>query len=698
MVRHLLNFMEPNARPALLGLPRRRLFFMRRSFGKTLLLLAILSASASAWADSGRAVNISTRASIQTGDNILIGGFIITGTSPKRVIVRALGPSLPLAQALRDPVLELHGSTGLLANNDSWRSTQESEIMATGIPPANDSEAAIVRTLDPGAYTVLVRGANNGTGLGLVEVYDLDAAGVPTRLANISTRGRVGTGDDVMIGGFIVSEGSKRVILRARGPTLSLGGAFLTDRLMNPQVTLHDANGAVIAQNDNWRSQQEAEIAASGLAPTDANEPALVATLSAGPHTFVVRGVNGTSGVALIELYDLDQPSQADGSTLYLAQLRAQNGIVSNGSGSGTLRLAADGASATLAFNFTNLSSAVVSMHVHAQGGTILFDIDDAQPQPDGTYLWTIVPAGNFTVADIVAMIRSGQTYLNIHTSNFPTGEISGFFNFSTGGQAAPVPTPPPALPGGTPTVTDATRLLEQATFGPKSTQITQVRNQGLDAFLTEQFNTAPTYLLPFVDASGVNPPGFVQLQDAFWNRAIAAPDQLRQRVAFALSEILVVSAEGAGLGGEGVGLAAYYDVLLRDAFGNFRDLLEDVTLNPAMGRYLDMLRNAKANPARGTLPNENFAREVLQLFSIGLFRLHLDGTVALSSLNLPIETYDQQAILGFSQVFTGWTFVTARHAQFFQCAGKLSRADGQRGEPARDRGEDDSRWRDLAG
>ena len=607
-------------------------------------------------------VNISTRMRVETGDNVLIGGFIVIGTGQKSVAVRALGPSLPVAGALSNPILELHDATGaIVASNDDWRSSQQTALIAAGLAPGNDRDAALIATLNVGSYTAVVRGVSNAVGVALVEVYDLDGDQAPARLANISTRGKVQTGDNVMIGGFILRGGlQKRMMMRVRGPTLTLNGAAIPGRLDDPTLELIDGNGVRLTENDDWRSTQEPEIEASSLSPTNDREPAIIASLLPGNYTAVVRGKNATSGVALIEMYDLDQPPQADGSTLYLAQLRAQGTTVSNGSGSATLRLAADGLSAVLSFNFTNLSSAVTGMHIHGPDGTILFDIDDAIAQPDGTYIWVFRSVGTFTVADILAAIRSGQIYLNIHTSNYPSGEIKGYFNFSTGGQAAPIPTPPPALPGGTPTATDAARFLDQATFGPKTALVTQVQSQGLDAFLTEQFNLAPTYLLPFVDASGVTPPAFTQVQDAFWNRAIAAPDQLRQRVAFALSEILVVSADSAGLGNEGVGLATYYDVLVRDAFGNFRDVLEDVTLNPAMGVYLDMLRNAKANPARGTLPNENFARELLQLFSIGLYRLHQDGTLAFSSLNLPIETYGQETVLGFAQVFTGWIYAQA--------------------------------------
>lgn len=603
-------------------------------------------------------MNISTRARVETGDNVLIAGFIIEGTAAKRVIVRAIGPSLPVPGFLSDPTLDLHSSSALLGSNDNWRSTQQEEIIATALAPTHDRDAALVRTLDPGPYTVVVRGADGGTGVALAEVYDLDAGAAPARLANISTRGRVSTGDNVMIGGFIVRDGgSKRVILRAQGPALSLNGVFFPGRLMNPELTLHNGSGNVIAQNDNWRSHQEAEIHASALAPADENEPAIIATLSPGAYTFIVRGVAETSGLALVELYDLDQAPQANGSTLYLASLRGQSGVISGGSGTSSLRLAADESSAVVAFDYTNLSSAVTSIHIHAADGTILFDPDETPRQADGSYIWVIRAVGTYSVADILEFIRTGRTYLNIHTSNNPAGEIIGFYNFATGAQAAPVPTPPPALPGGPPTSTDASRFLDQATFGSSAAQIARLQTDGFDSFLNEHFNAAPSYHVPFIDASGVAPPTNTQFYEAWWTRAIAAPDQLRQRVAFALSEILVVSSQGAGLGDQPVGIATYVDVLVRDAFGNFRDLLEAVTLSPAMGKYLDMLRSGKADPVRRTIPNENYAREILQLFSTGVYRLHLDGSLTLDAQGFPIETYDQNAIMGLAATFTGWNY-----------------------------------------
>ena len=248
--------------------------------------------------------NISTRLRVETGDNVLIGGFIISGTQPKKVIVRAIGPSLTLAGALTDPFLELRDSSGvLIRSNDNWRSDQEAEIIATTIPPGNDLESAIVETLpaNNSAYTAIVRGVNGGTGIGVVEVYDLNQA-VDSKLANISTRGLVQTEDNVLIGGLIVlGQNPLRVIVRAIGPSLSVSGA-----LGDPTLELHDGNGATIASNDNWRSDQEAEIIATGIPPSDDLESAIVRNLAPSAYTAIVRGVNGTTGVALVEAYGLN--------------------------------------------------------------------------------------------------------------------------------------------------------------------------------------------------------------------------------------------------------------------------------------------------------------------------------------------------------------------------------------------------------
>ena len=267
-----------------------------------MLLLSVLSAS-SARAIS-TAINISTRMKVETGDNVLIGGFIVYGTGQKKVIVRAIGPSLPVAGALNDPTLELHDGSGrTIGSNDNWRSSQEAALIASGIPPTNDREAALIATLDPGPYTVVVKGANGTTGVGLVEVYDGDSANTSARLVNISSRGHILINDNVMIGGFIIhGDLSKRMLVRVIGPTLSLNGQLIVDRLQDPSLELHDANGALLTANDNWRSAQQTEIQASTLAPNDDHEPAILATLRPGNYTAIARGVNNTTGIALIEM------------------------------------------------------------------------------------------------------------------------------------------------------------------------------------------------------------------------------------------------------------------------------------------------------------------------------------------------------------------------------------------------------------
>jgi uncharacterized protein (DUF1800 family) len=637
------------------------------------------------WAGSAHAissaVNLSTRMVVQTGDNVLIGGFIVYGTGQKKIALRAIGPSLSLPGVLSDPVLELHDASGnLVGSNDNWRLTQQDAIINAGLAPKSDLESVLIVTINPGAYTAIVKGVNNATGIGLVELYDLDPDGSPARLANISTRGNVLADDNVMIGGFIVrGDVFKKMIVRARGPSLYLNGTPLAGRLMDPMLELHDGNGVLVTQNDNWRSTQETEIAASTIAPTDDREPAIVSSLAPGNYTTIVRGTNNTTGIALLEMYDLDQPPSADGSTLYLAQLRPQGSAASQGSGTATLRLAADGKSAVISFDFSNLSGPITGMHIHGPDGGIIFDVDSATPQPDGTVIWVFTQVGTMSVADILNAIKAGQTYFNIHTAQYPNGEIKGNFNLSTGAQTAPVPTPPPALPGGTPTAAAAGRFLSQATFGANDALIAKVQSQGYDGFLNDQFAAPMSSHLAFVQtavgalpspspspSATPNQPTLTMTNDAWWTYAISAPDQLRQRVAFALSETLVVSLNSAGLGNRPYALPAYYDVLVKDAFGNYRQLLEDITLNAAMGAYLNMLQNDKANPARGTLPNENYAREIMQLFSIGLYDLNLDGSLTLTSNAFPIATYGQDAILGTAAVFTGWTYGQTGTPVFF--------------------------------
>jgi len=253
-----------------------------------------------------RATNISTRGSVGTGQNVLIAGFIISGGQPKKIVVRALGPSLTslgVTGALADPTVAIYNSSNtLVASNDNWKDTQQTELTASGYAPPNDLDSAIIATLSPGSYTAVVSGKNNGTGVGLVDLYEIDKSA--SIFKNLSARGFVGTNDNVLIGGLVIGPGEPPVVvLRAIGPSLAAAG--ITQPLQDPTLELHDANGALISFDDNWKDHTPTGIKATLLAPTDDREPAIVASLATGNYTAVVRGKNGTSGVALIEAYRL---------------------------------------------------------------------------------------------------------------------------------------------------------------------------------------------------------------------------------------------------------------------------------------------------------------------------------------------------------------------------------------------------------
>jgi hypothetical protein len=251
-----------------------------------------------------QAINLSTRMRVQTGDNIGIGGFIVAGSAPKNVLIRAIGPSLTrsgITDPLLDPVLELHGpGTFATITNNNWRDTQEDEIQATGIPPTHDLESAILVTL-------------NTSGVALVEVYDLNQ-GVDSKLANLSTRAFVSTGDNIVIAGFLLSEStpdlSDRIILRGIGPSLAPGILPTSAVLADPTLELRDGNGALLVSNNDWQDNavQAAEITAAGLAPTNAREAAIAATLPPGAYTALLAGVNNGTGIGVVEVYDRGMP------------------------------------------------------------------------------------------------------------------------------------------------------------------------------------------------------------------------------------------------------------------------------------------------------------------------------------------------------------------------------------------------------
>ena len=374
----------------------------------------------------------------------------------------------------------------------------------------------------------------------------------------------------------------------------------------------------------------------------------------------------------LLTQYTAPAPSAGE-ATLYSTSLNAQGSVTTGGYGSATLQLSADKTQAIVRYTQANLSSAVTGRHVHsgADGGLIIFDLDSAAPAADGSFTWNIGTVagvadkngdGVSNAADVVKLIENGDAYLNVHTALNPTGEIKGYFALQAGSQVFVTPAAAPSWTDDHMDANAAARFLTQATFGPSTADIAAVQSSGYSAWLEAQLALSPTLHSPYVVAnknitSPNNPTyGTSLTTNSWWQNSITAPDQLRQRVAFALAEVAVISSAGP-LEDRADTLSDYYDMMLGGAFGNFETLLKDVTLHPSMGRYLDMLGNDKPNIAKGLHPNENYAREIMQLFSIGLNRLHPDGSLVLNSKGLPIPTYDQNAIIGFAHAFTGWTY-----------------------------------------
>jgi len=367
----------------------------------------------------------------------------------------------------------------------------------------------------------------------------------------------------------------------------------------------------------------------------------------------------------------------ASPAALFVATLRpTADAPDSTAYGSATLLLAPDGRHARVSVTYSNLTSIRVSSYLKLgaprQDGVYLMNIAGGQPVG---FDWDLPATGNLTTEDLQKALNDGLIYVAIDTKNHPAGELRGQFIRATGSAIFIPPAPPPKMPGGPPTPAEAARFLIQATFGPTRGQIDDLVAAGLGPWIDEQLAIGASSQLEAARADYREfPPGTPKpkigqnnRQEAWWRTALTAPDQLRQRVAFALSEILVISDVNDAVANSPEGAANYYDLLARDAFGNFRRLLEDVTLSPMMGAYLNVFRNAKGNPAKQTSADENYAREVMQLFTIGLNELQPDGTLKLGGDGLPIPTYDQTTITEMARVFTGWAvYASAAHPNFF--------------------------------
>jgi uncharacterized protein (DUF1800 family) len=432
-------------------------------------------------------------------------------------------------------------------------------------------------------------------------------------------------------------------------------------------------------------------VTATSDDPTVLSDTSLSVSGDGDQRTLTIISRNGAGGRAPVRVTVSDGlvsnvvliPIVLDASsTLFVAQMLPPGGVSSGGSGVSSLKLSPDNTTATLTFSYSNLTTAKTSAHLHGPAragmvGDVLYDFDANTPNLDGQYVWTITDTGTHTAAEIVNAIKTGQTYVDVHSTRYPAdGEIRGQYLLVNGSSAFIPPPPVPPAPSGPLSDADAARFLVQATYGPTEQDIAQLKALGIDAWLEQQFNTPPTSHLSRLNArfaSGDNTTDDGLFTETWWNVALTGKDQLRQRVAYALSQIFVISQVDGDISGHPNTAASYYDMLAADAFKNYRKLLEDVTLHPAMGQYLDMRASRKANTTTGTIPNENYPREILQLFSIGLYKLHPDGSLQLNVDGNPIDTYDQNAISGIimldangqiyytqhglASAFTGWNW-----------------------------------------
>ena len=613
-----------------------------------------------------RLINLSTRAQVGTGSNILIPGITVAaGAGTRRLLLRAVGPTLGIfgvPGTLTDPKLELYSGPNKMAENDNWgtpvgAATADGTTLAAAFTAsgafaltAGSKDAALLINLTAGSYTLQVSGVGGTTGVALVEVYDLTpvTASVVTLAATKPTSDESGANP----GEFTFTR---------------------TGDLTFPLTVSYGVGGSAVNGSDYPALLGTITIpagAASVKLPLSPNPDVqtdgldtVVLTLTAGGGYTIGAPTSATVTIA-------DSPA-----TLYVAMLRPAGGATSSTAyGTATILLSSSGTVASVNVSFSNLSSAQTSAHL-TLGANDDFVADLPRGQINGVQ-WLFAPTGVYTSTALLNALRNGTLSVRLDSATFPNGEARGVFVPGTGSQIFTVPAAAPAVSLTNITAADASRLLTQATFGPKKSEIDALTGGSITTWIDAQMALpyTPHRAATLADqvAFGGSPSvsnwqavNQQNRQPAWFKNVLTGPDQLRQRVAFALSQIFVVS--DVSLDGDHFTewLAAYYDRLGNGAFGNFRALLEEVTLNPMMGLYLSTLRNAKADPATGTTPDENYAREVMQLFTIGLSLLQPDGTLQLGADGLPIPTYNQTTISEMAKVFTGWSYPSANLAQF---------------------------------
>ncbi|MBL9189056.1 MAG: DUF1800 family protein [Opitutaceae bacterium] len=617
-------------------------------------------------AGTSRLTNLSTRALVGAGANQLIPGIVVSpGGGNRRLLIRAAGPALAAfgtPGTLADPAITVTNAPGtpaFSATNDNW-STPVGPTAANATTlsaaaaqagafafTAGSRDSALIVELPAGNYSIQTSGVGGGTGVALVEVYDLTPANPPivTIIASKAAADETGTNP----GEFTISRTGETTfpLTVSYGVGGSAVNGFDYPALLGTVVIPAGASSVKIPLSPNPDVQNEG---------TDT----VVVTLTAANGYFVGPQNSATVTIA-------DSPA-----TLYVSTIRTTPQAVggSTASGYASILLSSSGTLAAVNVTFTGLSSTQVTAHlVYGNTDDYVFNLPNGQV--NGAQ-WTFTPTGSYTSAQLLDALRNGNITVRIDSAKFPGGELKGSFISGTGSQNFVAPAAPPAAPLTGISANEAARFLTQATFGPTKAEIDALTGGSIDAWVTQQLalpftshRTATTTdrttfggSSSFTNWNAIHPPN---RQSAWFKTVLTAPDQLRQRVAYALSQILVISDIALADDNRTEPVAHYYDQLGAGAFGNFRTLLETVTLSPMMGEYLSSVRNSKATfdntGATITTPDENYAREIMQLFTIGLVRLQPDGTLQLGADGLPIPTYDQTTITELAKVFTGWSY-----------------------------------------
>lgn len=607
-------------------------------------------------------LNLSTRGRIESNRSLVISGFVVApGSENRRLLVRAVGPTLSnfgVENPLSDPAIAVirAGDAVQIASNDDWGTFANPESLeaifstvgAFALDPGSKDAVALIE-LAPGAYTMQVSGVGDAAGVSLVEVYDLSLLGAP----GVSVSASVATTDtdaSTLPGEFTLT----RTGSTAEPLTVDLefgGSAAMGTDYVNVPSSVTFAVG-----------ESSTTISIQTYANTVSTQSGKTVNLTVKPGSGYLPGTQPSATVAIVLV-----PGE-----LYVGNMRPGDGVVSTAFGSISIQLAADGTTSLINMSFAGLTSpqtvAYLRMGIPGDNGPDLLRLSNGQVVNER---WDFNDAGGMTSAELVQALREGRIYVSIETANYPAGEIASSLVLNTGSVEFQPPAAVSAAPDAITTDTEAARFLTQSTFGPIRPDMDRVKAIGINAWIDEQMAKPISYLSADTVAEWVAVPangrgmdnarpGFHHRNSAWFKDVINGEDQLRQRVAFALSQIFVISIENTQLLNWEDGVTAYYDVLLDHAFGDFRSLLEKVTLQPSMGLYLSHLRNAKADPETGSLPDENYAREVMQLFTIGLNELQPDGTLKLNDRGLPIATYTNETIQETAKVFTGWTFASA--------------------------------------